>query len=84
MLISLLARYLRPQWPFLLGVLVFQLLQALCSLYLPTLNADIINNGVARGDVGYVWTSGLWMLLVALGQITCSIIAIACGAKAAM
>ena len=84
MLISLLTRYLRPQWPFLLGVLVFQLLQALCSLYLPTLNADIINNGVARGDVGYVWTSGLWMLLVALGQITCSIIAIACGAKAAM
>ncbi|MFD2674601.1 ABC transporter ATP-binding protein [Gulosibacter bifidus] len=83
MLISLLARYLRPQWPFLVGVLVFQLFQALCSLYLPTLNADIINEGVARGDVGYVWKTGMFMLLVALGQITCSIIAIWCGARAA-
>ncbi|CAG7844774.1 putative ABC transporter ATP-binding protein [Pseudoclavibacter triregionum] len=84
MLSKLLWRYLAPKWPLVVGVLVFQLLQALASLYLPSLNADIINNGVAKGDTGYIWSTGSWMLLVSLGQIVASIIATWFAGKAAM
>nr|WP_240921269.1 ABC transporter ATP-binding protein [Microbacterium excoecariae] len=68
----------------MVGVLVFQLCSALAALFLPTLNADIIDNGVASGDVGYIVRTGLWMLLVALGQIVAAIIATLCAARAAM
>ncbi|SJM47956.1 ABC transporter ATP-binding protein [Gulosibacter sp. 10] len=84
MLWKLLVQYLRPSWPLVLGVLVFQLLQALGALYLPTLNADIINNGVAQGDVGYIWRVGAFMLLIAFLQVVSNIIAIWCGARASM
>lgn len=81
---QILWRYLAPKWPLVVGVLVFQLLQALASLYLPSLNADIINNGVAKGDTGYIWATGSWMLLVSFGQILTAIIATWCAGKAAM
>jgi ATP-binding cassette subfamily B protein len=68
----------------LVGVLVFQLASALAALYLPTLNAAIIDQGVAQGDVGYIVRTGLLMLLVALGQIVAGIIATFCAARAAM
>ena len=84
MLSQILWRYLAPKWPLVVGVLVFQLLQALASLYLPSLNADIINNGVAKGDTGYIWATGSWMLLVSFGQILTAIIATWCAGKAAM
>ncbi|KAB1644764.1 ABC transporter ATP-binding protein [Gulosibacter chungangensis] len=84
MLWKLLVQYLRPSLPFVVGVLVFQMLQALGALYLPTLNADIINNGVAQGDVGYIWRVGSFMLLVAFLQVAANIIAIWCGARASM
>lgn len=84
MLVKLLVQYLRPYWPLLVGVLVFQGLQALAALSLPTLNADIIDNGVARGDTGYIWTSGGIMLLISFGQIAGSIIATLFAARAAM
>ncbi len=60
------------------------LLQAIANLYLPTLNADIINNGVAKGDTGYIRTVGGYMLLVALLQTVCTITSAYLGAKAAM
>jgi ATP-binding cassette subfamily B protein len=53
-------------------------------LYIPTLNADIINNGVAKGDVGYIWQTGGVMLLVAIGQLVCILVATYCSARAAM
>lgn len=84
MLWKLLVQYLRPSWPLVVGVLVFQFLQALGALYLPTLNADIINNGVAVGDIGYIWRTGSFMLVVAFLQVIANIVAIWCGAKAAM
>ncbi|MFC4243033.1 ABC transporter ATP-binding protein [Gryllotalpicola reticulitermitis] len=84
MLIALLRRYLGPRWRLLVGVLVFQLAQSLAALYLPTLNADIINNGVAKGDTGYIVRIGGWMLLVTLAQVACSITAVYFGARAAM
>jgi ATP-binding cassette subfamily B multidrug efflux pump len=84
MLLKLLARYLKPHWPLLLGVVVFQLLQSVASLYLPTLNADIIDKGVLKGDTGYIMSTGGVMLLITLGQVACSIAAVYFGAKAAM
>ncbi|HWV48759.1 MAG TPA: ABC transporter ATP-binding protein [Microbacterium sp.] len=84
MLGKLLFRYLSKYWPLLIGILVFQFASALATLYLPTLNADIINYGVAQADTGYIWTHGAFMLLVSLGQILAAIIATYFAAKAAM
>ncbi len=84
MLGKLLIRYLRRYRLFVAGVLVFQFLQALAALYLPTLNADIIDNGVAKGDVGYIWRVGSFMLLIAFVQIASNITAIYCASRAAM
>src|SRR6478736_2137299 len=84
MLWRLLVEYLRPQRPLLAAVVVFQLAQSIASLYLPTLNADIIDQGVARGDTGYILSTGSFMLLITLVQIVCAVIAVYFGAKAAM
>ena len=62
MLTSLLRRYLRPYRKGVAVVLLLLLLQAIANLYLPTLNADLINNGVAKGDVSYIWKIGALML----------------------
>jgi len=84
MLWKLLVHYLRPHWRLLVAVVVFQLAQSIASLYLPALNADIIDEGVATGDTGYIMRVGGVMLLITLGQIICAIIAVYFGAKAAM
>ncbi|MFT4029723.1 MAG: ABC transporter ATP-binding protein [Protaetiibacter sp.] len=84
MLGKLLVRYLKPYWLLLVGVVVFQLAQSIASLYLPALNADIIDDGVAQGDTGVILSLGGIMLLITLGQITASILAVYFGARAAM
>lgn len=84
MLGRLLRRYLRPYLPLLAGVLIFQFASALTMLYLPSLNADIIDKGVAAGDTGYIWRTGGAMLAVSLGQILASITATYFAARAAM
>ncbi|GAB3123805.1 ABC transporter ATP-binding protein [Glaciibacter psychrotolerans] len=84
MLWKLLVRYLRPYWPLLAAVVVFQLLQSIASLYLPTLNASIIDDGVAKGNTEYIMSTGAVMLVITLAQIICAIIAVYFGAKAAM
>lgn len=84
MLGKLLFRYLSKYWPLLVGVLVFQFASALATLYLPRLNADIIDKGVAQADTGYIWSTGAFMLMVSLGQITASVIATYFAARAAM
>lgn len=84
MLAKLLVRYLKPYGWLLLGVLLFQFASALASLYLPSLNADIVDNGVSQGDTEYIWRTGLVMLTVSLGQIVAAIIATYFAAKAAM
>ncbi|PFG30944.1 ABC transporter ATP-binding protein [Paramicrobacterium agarici] len=83
-LAHLLRRYLTPHTPLLIGVVIFQFAQAVASLYLPTLNADIIDEGVAKGDTAYIVRVGLLMLGISLGQVVCSITAVYFGAKAAM
>ena len=84
MLAKLTGRYLKPHWPLLVGVIVFQLAQSIASLYLPTLNADIIDNGVATGDTEYIMRVGMMMLGITLLQVLCAIVAVYFGAKAAM
>ncbi|MBO9625062.1 MAG: ABC transporter ATP-binding protein [Microbacterium sp.] len=84
MLGKILVRYLSRYRLLLLGVLVFQFASAMATLYLPSLNADIINEGVAKADTAYIWRTGLFMLAVSLGQIIASIIATYFAARAAM
>jgi len=84
MLASLLVRYLRPFVGLIVGVIVFQLAQSIASLFLPALNADIIDNGIARGDTGYILMVGGGMLAITLVQIACAIAAVYFGARVAM
>jgi ATP-binding cassette subfamily B multidrug efflux pump len=83
-LIRLLREYLRPYRTPLVFVLVLQLVQTLATLYLPTLNADIIDNGVVKGDTGYIVHVGADMLVVTTVQIVCAIGAVYFGARTAM
>jgi len=84
MLGRLLAHYLRRGWPLIIGVLVFQIAQSLASLWLPTLQADIIDDGVLKGDVDFIWRTGGLMLVISLGQIICTIVAVYFGSRLAM
>ncbi|MBX3078820.1 MAG: ABC transporter ATP-binding protein [Cryobacterium sp.] len=84
MLLKILRTYLKQYWPMLVAVGVFQLAQSLASLYLPSLNADIVDNGIAKGDIPYIFTVGAVMLGITLLQIVCAITAVYFGAKVAM
>src|SRR5689334_6838965 len=84
MLARLLVTYLAPYRRWLGAVVALQLVSTLASLYLPSLNADIIDNGVARGDTGYIMRIGAWMLAVSFVQIGGSIAAVFFGARTAM
>jgi ATP-binding cassette, subfamily B, multidrug efflux pump len=83
-LITLIRRYLRPYRTAIAAVIFFQLVATMASLYLPSLNADIIDNGVARGDTGYILSTGAVMLSITVVQIAGSITAVFFGARAAM
>lgn len=84
MLYSLLRTYLRPYRAELAGVIALQLISTMASLYLPTLNARIIDDGVTKGDTSVVLSTGGVMLLITGLQIVCSIGAVYFGARAAI
>lgn len=84
MLLRLLRIQLAPYRAWLGVVVFFQFLGVVAMLYLPTLNADIIDNGVVEGDTGYIMRLGAVMLVVSLGQIVSSIVAVRFGARTAM
>ncbi|WP_193318478.1 ABC transporter ATP-binding protein [Nonomuraea phyllanthi] len=84
MLLRLLRVQLRPYGKEITLVVLFQFVQTLATLYLPTLNADIIDGGVVKGDTGYIMRVGLVMLGVTLIQIVCSIVAVYYGARTSM
>ncbi|WP_029253285.1 ABC transporter ATP-binding protein [Paraoerskovia marina] len=84
MLIQLLKEYLRPYRWAVVAVLVLQLLQTLATLYLPSLNADIIDEGVSKGDTEYILSTGGVMLAFSIGQVLCAVLAVFFGARAAM
>ena len=83
-MIRLLVTYLRPYRRALALVLVFVTIQALANLYLPNLNADIINNGVVKGDTGYIIRTGGLMLLVTFLVGLCAVVAVFFGSRTAM
>ena len=68
----------------LVAVVVFQAIQSIAGLFLPTINANIINQGIARGDNAYIRRMGLIMILVSFGQIVFSVSAVRAGSRAAM
>ncbi len=83
-MIRLLATFLRPYWRALILVIALLLVQSLANLYLPELNADIINNGVAKGDTAYIVRTGGVMLGATVLLGIASIVAVYWGAKTAM
>ena len=83
-MIRLLARYLPPYRAPIAGVLVLLLIQAIGNLYLPTLNGDIINEGVAKGDTDYILRIGGLMLLVSVALGAASIVAVYWAAQVSM
>ncbi len=83
MLIRLLRTYLRPYKKPLAALVLLQFLQTCATLYLPTLNAHIIDNGVVKGDTGYILTFGGVMIAISLAQVVCNIGAVYFGARTA-
>ncbi|MDO5726311.1 MAG: ABC transporter ATP-binding protein [Bowdeniella nasicola] len=81
---QLLRPYIREASALVVGVIIFQLAQSFASLLLPTLNADIIDQGVVVGDIPYIWKMGGVMLAVTLIQVSCAITAAYFGARLAM
>ncbi|MCK8115776.1 ABC transporter ATP-binding protein [Anaerosoma tenue] len=79
-----LVRFLRPYRAQIVLVMALVLLQALANLYLPDLNANIINDGVAKGDTAFIMREGAVMLGVALVLGVISIISVYWGARTAM
>jgi ATP-binding cassette subfamily B protein len=65
-------------------LVVLQTVQALAMLYLPNLNAHVIDRGVMRGDTGYIWRMGGWMLVVTFIQLVFALMAVYVGSKTAM
>jgi ATP-binding cassette, subfamily B, multidrug efflux pump len=84
MLIKVLRNFLKPYKVPIALVVLLQLISTIATLYLPTLNADLIDNGVVNGDTGYIMRIGGVMLAVTLGQIFASIVAVYFGARTAM
>ena len=84
MLVRLLRNYLRPYRGLLLVLVGLQGVQALAGLYLPYLNADVIDKGVMRGDTGHIWRMGGVMLAVTAVQLIFTILAVYLGSKVAM
>jgi len=79
LLSTVLAKYKKLIWI----VIIFQAFQSLADLYLPTLNADIINEGVVKHDIGYIWTYGGIMLIVTFLQVIFAVSSVYIGSKLA-
>lgn len=73
-----------PYTPYVLAVLILQALSTAATLYLPSLNAKIIDEGVSKGDIDYIWHTGAIMLIVAFVQVITAIGAVWCGSRTAM
>ena len=84
MLLRILRTYLAPYKRPLGVVVLLQFVGTMAALYLPSLNADIIDDGVAQGDTAFITRTGGLMLMVSLVQILCSAGAVYVGARTAM
>ena len=83
-LIRFLRRFLRPYTGRVVFVVVLLAAQTVANLYLPNLNADIINNGVVKGNLHYIWTTGGLMLGITLVLGVISIVAVYSASRVAM
>ncbi|WP_413336547.1 ABC transporter ATP-binding protein [Brevibacterium sp. GP-SGM9] len=83
-LLRLSLKYAKPYWVFIVFVVALQLAATIAALYLPSLNARIIDEGVAKGDTDFIWSTGMTMLLVCLVQVVTAISAIYFGARTGM
>ncbi|MEV7915193.1 MULTISPECIES: ABC transporter ATP-binding protein [Streptomyces] len=83
MLIKLLRAHLGPYKKPIVLLVCLQLLQTCATLYLPSLNADIIDNGVVTGDTGYILEFGGLMIAVSVLQVLCNVGAVYYGARTA-
>ncbi|SMX85665.1 ATP-binding cassette, subfamily B [Brevibacterium iodinum ATCC 49514] len=83
-LLRLSLKYAKNYWPFIILVVILQLASTIAALYLPSLNARIIDEGVAKGDTDFIWSTGMTMLLVCLVQVVTAITAIYFGARTGM
>src|SRR5438132_447634 len=83
-LVRLLLTFLRPYRGPVAVVVVLVLAQSIANLYLPNLNADIINNGVSKGDIGYIWRTGGLMLALAVVVGVLAIVAVWFSSRASM
>ncbi|PYC68004.1 multidrug ABC transporter ATP-binding protein [Streptomyces tateyamensis] len=84
MLIRLLKAHLGPYKQPIAVLVLLQLIATIAALYLPTLNADIIDSGVIKGDTGYIVKTGGLMIAVTVAQVICSVGATFFGARTAM
>jgi ATP-binding cassette, subfamily B, multidrug efflux pump len=81
---ELLVTYLRPHLRVLLGIGGLLVVQAMATLFLPSLNADIINNGVVTGDTAYILRVGGIMLLLSALLAVASVVTVYFSARTAM
>src|SRR5947209_20344681 len=84
MLLALLRQYLRPYRWLVAGLMVLQLISTMASLYLPTVNAAIIDDGVAKGDTAAIVRLGVVMLSVPGFQVLCALGATYVGSRAGL
>ncbi|MDK2903211.1 MAG: ATP-binding cassette, subfamily multidrug efflux pump, partial [Clostridiales bacterium] len=77
-------KFLKPYWKQITLAIILLVIQAISNLYLPNLNADIINNGVAKGDIDYIINTGGFMLAVTLLLAICAVASAYLGSKTAM
>jgi ATP-binding cassette subfamily B multidrug efflux pump len=84
MLIRLLRTHLAPYRPWLVAIVALQFTSTLAMLYLPSLNADIIDLGIATGDTDYILRAGTLMLAIALVQVVAAMASAACASRVAM
>lgn len=84
MLLRLLNVYTRPYRGTIAAIVALQFAASIANLLLPSLNADIVDFGIVRGDTGYIVRHGGWMLLVAFVQVIATIAAVYLGARTAM
>ncbi|HOW03439.1 MAG TPA: ABC transporter ATP-binding protein, partial [Caldisericia bacterium] len=80
----LIEKFLKPYWKQIVLAISLILVQAMSNLYLPSLNASIINNGVAKGDISYIIKTGGLMLIFTLLLASCAIASSYFGSKISM
>ncbi|HEY9424224.1 MAG TPA: ABC transporter permease, partial [Microterricola sp.] len=83
-LLSLALRHAKPYKAWIAAVVVLQLISTMAALYLPSLNAQIIDTGIATGDTDFIWSTGMTMLMVCFVQVFAAIGGIYFGARTAM